>query len=149
QAATPVRRAEALLSPQIGLIDAAVAELRAAPETDAAARLTLGDVLLRKGLVKDAREAYRAVRLVPAEQWQLDLRKALCLWVEGDSATADDALAALDRAGDQPLVKYYLAAVLEQIGRYREAQSILGGATADTGPAADLIRRLRIRLEAR
>ncbi|HOF18799.1 MAG TPA: tetratricopeptide repeat protein, partial [Phycisphaerae bacterium] len=92
---------------------------------------------------------YRAVRLVPAERWQLDLREALCLWVEGDPVAAADALAALDRTGDQPLVKYYLAAVLEQIGRYPEAQSALAGAKADTGPTADLIRHLRIRLEAR
>ena len=128
------------------MIDEAIAELQAAPP-EAMNLLALGDLLLAEGQTQAAREAYGKVVLPAAQKWQTQLRYALCDWVEGRLFDAVQQMTRLCAEGEgNPLVRYYAAAMLEQLGRYQQARTVIGGAATDEEQLGKLIVRLRGRL---
>jgi hypothetical protein len=145
QIADPILRAHALTNPRVGLIDKAIQELTAAPGRGAdlaRTELLLGDLLLRKGQVPLARQAYSA-----AGGKSLALRLALCDWADGNYFKAQAALAELARPGGEALVNFYQADLLELIGDYAAARKALEGVKSDDPVLLGLIDRLRLRLE--
>lgn len=143
--ADPILRAHALTSPRVGLIDKAIQELTAAQARGAdLARISLmlGDLLLRKGEVALARQAYAA-----AGGESLPLRLALCDWADGNYFKAQAALAELAGPGGEALASFYHADLLELIGDYAGARKALEGAKSDDPVLSGLIDRLRLRLE--
>ena len=142
------QRIELLTSPEVGLIEQAIAELRAAPAAPDS-RLTLGDLLLRRGRTQDARRAYRQLQPAEADRWKVGLRLALCDWVDGRLYEAADALDELGRTTGRPAVRYYHAVLLEQLGRYERARQVLRGERPLDQQLDKLIRRIRERLAAR
>jgi len=143
-----LKRIDRLTSPQIGLIAQAILELRAAGGDDPEVQLRLGDLLLRRGKTAEARKSYAKVDLPPGENWRLALRLALCDWVDGKLFTAADAMEEL-AADDRPVVSYYRALLLEQLGRYEEAAGAIATARGTDATLAPLIERLRRRLGAK
>ena len=118
----PLERAEAKAT-QFGLIDEAIAQLKAAKDKDPKLQLLLGDLLLREGQMENgrgtrlaARSAYSRVELSPNQSWQLAMRLALCDWVEGKFWPAADALKELSEKTDQPVVKFYRLHLAEELG---------------------------------
>jgi len=109
------RRIDAMTAKDVGLIDAAIAELvrqgKLAPEEV----MLLGDLLLRKGKAADARSAYRAVELPQERQWQVELREALCDWVQGRLIRAAEKVDAIE-ASARPLVAAYRNTMHRRIG---------------------------------
>ncbi len=140
------QRVDRLTSPQIGLIQQAIAELRLARLQDPQIKLRLGDLLLRSGAAVEAREVYAGVSLEPANAWQLTLRKALCDWAAGELFTAAEAMRKLAETTGEPLVGYYLAVLLEQLGRYEEANGAIAQTVATDAALRALIERIRRRL---
>lgn len=117
-----LQRAEKLAS-RFGLIDQAIALLKAAHDPDPELRMLLGDLLLRKGSIETdhgtqlaARAVYARINLPPDQAWQLSLRLALCDWVEGDLWSAADSLKTLSEKCDQPVVKYYRLHLAQELG---------------------------------
>ena len=143
------QRIDLLTSPRVGLIRRAIGELQTAADTDPQARMRLGDLLLRTGSIADAKSTYATVKLTPQDAWELALRDALCEWAEGKLHEAGDALGKLARQSDEPLVSYYHAVLLEQIGRYDEARATIAAAHTDAPVLGPLIKRIRQRLEFR
>jgi hypothetical protein len=116
---TFVDQATELTARDIGLIDRAIATLRAAPADDARGRLMLGDLLLRRGRSAQARQVFAEVKLDAKEAWRLDLRSALCDWAEGKLFVAMEALNRMDKASNwsyAPVVRYYLEELRKQVG---------------------------------
>jgi len=144
---TPLKRAKLLSGPQLGMIDAAIDELRATHPRSGAADLMLGDLLLRRGQVAAARQVYAGTGMGESQHWQLDLREALCLWAEGNVSPAAEKLARLAKACGRPLVAYYRASLLEQLGLYSEARSALAAARSDDERLQKLIEEIRVRLQ--
>ena len=135
-----MQRVDALTSPDVGLIDTAIGQLRSSPLNDEG-RLRLGDLLLQKGRIVDARSAYADVRLPVDQQWKLRMRLALCDAIEGRLHQAAGQLQSL---GDQPAARFYLAYILEEIGDYAGARKAIA-ATGDeqlNGEVGKLRRRL-------
>ncbi|MCL2701053.1 MAG: hypothetical protein FWE88_05100 [Phycisphaerae bacterium] len=104
-------------------------------------RLTLGDLYMRKGDLPNAVAAYEKVHLPPEREWELQLRAGLVEWVAGERLSADSptghdeaeqrrtpaapagffrAVAQLEalatRVPSQPIVRYYLAIMHEDLG---------------------------------
>jgi hypothetical protein len=115
-----LQRAEKLAS-RFGLIDQAIAMLKASHDKDPKLQLLLGDLLLREGVTETstklaARAVYAQVNLPPEQAWQISLRLALCDWVEGNLWPAADALKNLVEKTDQPVVKFYRLHLAEELG---------------------------------
>jgi len=125
--APAAQKAKELVALDIGLIDRAIATLRAAGEPDGETLTTLGDLLLRTGRPGEAQEAYRrAAAILPAaQQWQASLGRALCEWVEGRQAAAAQAVTALAEAQDLPVIRYYQALFGYHAGRYEQSDAAL------------------------
>jgi hypothetical protein len=118
----PLECAETLAS-RFGLIDQAIALLKATHDKDPRLQLLLGDLLLREGGMETdhgtrlaARSVYARVDLPPDQAWQLSLRLALCDWVEGNLWPAADALKNLAEKTNQPAVKFYRLHLAEELG---------------------------------
>jgi MFS family permease len=150
-AAPLMTRAKALAGPEFGLVNQAIAELRAAPARTAANQLLLGDLLLGKGDVAAARAIYQGIAADDAGAQALRLRLALCDWAAGDLFAASGALAELSRQSRDLTVRYYHAALLEELGIYSQAYAALRDADVDSAPigAALNAERLKRRLAAR
>jgi len=142
-----LERVDRLTSGEVGLIAQAILELRAAGGNDPVVQLRLADLLLRRGKTAEARKSYAKVNLPPGEDWRLALRLALCDWVDGKVFAAADAMDEL-AAPDRPVVSYYHALLLEQLGRYEEAADAIAGARSADATLAPLIERVRRRLGA-
>ena len=112
-------------------------------------QMTLGDLLLATGQTPAAAEAYGKVVLPAPQQRQTQLRYALCDWVEGRFFDAVGELRRLGVGGDgDPLVRYYAAAMLEQLGQYEQARTAIRGAATTEEQLGKLILRLQARLAA-
>lgn len=146
QALPLAQRVERLCSPQIGLLDQALEELQASPR-EGALQMLLGDLLLRKGKPGPARKAYAACQLPPADAWQLELRRALCDWIEGNYSKADETLAKLVSSTNQPLARFYRANLLEWLGQYEQARQSIAPAQSEAKELSEPINQLKERLE--
>ena len=134
-------RARIIAGPRIGLSDQAIAELAAAPAGSLTSGTAHGDLLLRKGLVFQARDAYRGTGAA------LPLRSALCDWTEGKLFDAEKALAAITTRPDAAAsARCYHALLLEQLGRYPEARKILARTHATDPAVKELLTRISLRL---
>jgi len=142
-------RAYALSAPNVGLIQQAIAELRAAPAT-AANRLALGDMLLNRGRPDEARRAYVQAERQGAHPPTVRFRKACCDAVGLKTGSSRLVPAFLDQTAPDdlrsPTAKYYQAVGLEQWGRYEEALGRLRDVQPRDAQLARLIDRLRRRL---
>jgi len=148
----PVRAARVLVSSDFGLIDRAIAALRAAPRDDLPARRMLGDLLLRQGRTGEARKAYQAARPATAgraDAGSLRFRQALCDWIDGRCFDAADSLEELAKDSPAPIVRYYQALLLEQIGQYDAARSAIADVKGDQEELQQSITRLGQRLSDR
>lgn len=151
----PLQRARLLTSPQIGLIDLAIAQTQAympvpvvadKPSAAAAARdELLFNLLLSKGQTDLARTLCGTDRVADASVRAL--RDALCDWADGYYDRAASALTDLCKADKSPLLHFYLADLLELTGNYDDARKALDGIQSDDAVLAGLIDRLRTRLE--
>jgi hypothetical protein len=113
----PMLQRAKILVRDYGLIDEAVAQLQSPGEDRGGqCHMLLGDLLLRKGLPAEARQAYAQVTLERDQAWQLELRLALCDWVDGKLWKAADDLKALSAKCDQPSVKFYRLHLAELLG---------------------------------
>jgi hypothetical protein len=115
-----LQRAEKLAT-RFGLIDQAIAQLKASHDPDPKLQLLLGDLLLREGVTENANQlaarfVYARVNLPPDQAWQMSMRLALCDWVEGKLWPAADAMKNLAEKCDQPVVKYYRLHLAEELG---------------------------------
>jgi len=133
-------RVAALVSPRLGLIDAAVAELES-HETGENPRLAMltGHLLMRKGLPWKAMDRYKS-GVVDADDFCPDARML---------PTAVLGLASGDAPAPRrptPAEAYYTASVLEQLGLYERARGVLSGVESDNQQLQTLILRLRLRL---
>ena len=140
----PITQAYTLCGPQYGLIDQAISTLRGAP-ADPNVRLTLGDMMLAKGLPQEARRDYAGANLPDGRQWELQLRNGLCDWAEGKFYDAAGRLQ-VSAATGKPLARYYLAVLLEQLGLYDRARQAIENASSDDQQLAALIERVKTRL---
>ncbi len=147
------QRVEVLTSPEIGLIDQAISELQNAGKLDQALQLTLGDLLLRKGEVDKALEAYqnsdlypKLARMTPPIPESLALRLALVGWVRGHLHEAVSSLQSLYDRSKDPAVAYYLGRLLEEIGDYDAARAAVADVHSDDEHLSALLNRLRRRL---
>lgn len=120
-----LQRARALGSPRYSLINEAIGQLEAADQLSADQRLLLGDLLLRKGMPAEAKVHYAQVTLAADRQWEIDVRYALCDWVEGKLFEAYDSLKELSGTSDKPLAKYYLVGLADLTGRYEVSKELL------------------------
>jgi hypothetical protein len=111
-----LQRAQTLVR-DYGLINEAISQLQSpAEDWGGQCHMLLGDLLLRKGLPAQARQAYAQVTLDKDQAWQLGLRSALCVWVDGKLWMAADDLKALSAKCDQPSVKFYRLHLAELLG---------------------------------
>ncbi|MBI5723837.1 MAG: hypothetical protein HZA50_07765 [Planctomycetes bacterium] len=134
-AARPLlERATILASPRMGMTDQAIAELQAADTPDAAANLLLGDLLLNKGLPARARECYALAAKQAPMKGPVELRLALCDWVEGNYHAAVERLAKLPGDAIPPLAGYYRACMLVRLGLYDQAGKTLANVPLDGAP---------------
>ncbi len=149
---TPAERAYLLLRKDVGLIDAAIAELKDAPDLPARSRMLLGDLYLRKGMPDRAEDEYRRATS-ESSRWDLLMRRGLCDWVRGDCRRA---IAGLQRARDSapqaPEPAAYLALLHEQLGLYDGAAQVLRSYTGPTSQPTDnqavqLLAQIRARLQ--
>jgi len=134
------RRARALTAPDVGLIELAVAELRAAAPT-AGNRLLLGDLLLNRGRPDEASQAYAEAALRGVDPPTARSRQSLCRRVAGLVGAKR-----LPKGFFTPMVRYYHALVWEQLGYYDSALVELRGTQAEDEQLGRLIDRLRRRL---
>jgi len=139
-----------LTGPAIGLITSAIAKLQSAADRDGEAELRLGDLMLRRGMVREARKSYAAAAGKGTDPWKLKLRDALCLWGEGDLASAARELKKLSADRDDALARYYHAVLLELLGKYEDAIPPADGTVeTDDRQLQRLLERIRGRLAAR
>jgi len=148
----PIARAYVLAGTKYRLTEEAIATLQqeasriqSGPRTSEAqadlsrVQLLLGDMMLRKGLAFEAQAAYQQVQLPPADAWQLELRAALVDWVGGPRMAPpcatpyapigfNNAVARLRNMvrqhGDKPILRYYLAEMLEDLGYNDEVEQL-------------------------
>ena len=150
----PAERAYLLLRKDIGLIDAAIAELSATVDIPRRTRMLLGDLYLRKGQTARARREYDVAEAEVVD-WGLQMRRGLCAWAEGDLAGALSALQAAtgsDRSAAEPAV--YLALLNEQLGDYAAAAGAMARYAGPTSRPTDnqairLLAQIRARLKMR
>jgi len=140
-------RATLFASRRYGLIDRAISELRGAVPTPDVL-LKLGDLLLAKGLPRDARSAYAIAHLPPQRHGDLSLRLAICDWVQGDAGAAMERAARSIEEGSGALGQFYLAVMYEQMGRRSQLSDVLASATTEDPHLALLLRRIRRRSQA-
>jgi hypothetical protein len=117
----PAERALLLLRRDLGLIDAAIAELESTGSLPPAARRLLADLYLRQGRPGEARDIYRNLAVGRSPVEGLDIRLRLCDWVRGDIRSA---LADWDAPGSRAGC-FYRALMLERLGRYDAAAALL------------------------
>ncbi|MFB3893780.1 MAG: hypothetical protein ACE15C_17340 [Phycisphaerae bacterium] len=123
-----LNRVNMLTDPKVGLTEQAISEIQSVQPVsrlDGNDVMTLGDLYLRKGETATARELYINTRLPPADQWKLDLRDALCDWIDGKLHRAARELDKLAESTNQPLVRFYEADLLEVLGDYKGAKAAL------------------------
>ncbi|MCK4623747.1 MAG: hypothetical protein KAV00_00415, partial [Phycisphaerae bacterium] len=151
---TPDMRALLLLRKDVGLIDRAIGELKAAGKSlPRQGKLLLGDLYLRKGLAEKAAKVYESVE--NQEKWDVRMRLGLCRWVAGDFTEAESTLlSATQAAPAQPEPVIYLALLYEQLGKYLSAADLLNEyiLPLDASPdsqAVRLIRQIEARLKMR
>ncbi|MFP4104797.1 MAG: hypothetical protein ACLFVU_01810 [Phycisphaerae bacterium] len=139
-------RISALISPKVGLVGKAIAELQAAPSLDFSEELLLGDLLLRTGRPTRAREVYESLLAQRPGLTELTLRVALTDWAAGKLFEAEQQLAKLADATDEPAADYYHAALLEQLGRRDRARQRLLDVRGASRELNELVDRMRMRL---
>ncbi|MGB2824832.1 MAG: hypothetical protein WBF17_27920, partial [Phycisphaerae bacterium] len=148
----PPQRARALTAPDVGLIEQAVAELRAQPAT-AENRLVLGDLLLNQGRTEEARRACAEAGQLGADPGEVWLRNACCdavgLEVAPPPFVVPFAEPPVPGALATATAGYYRALSLEQWGRYDDALAALRGVQPQDRQLAGLIDRMRRRLALR
>ena len=100
-----------------------------------------GDLLLRRGQPGRAREVYTNIppATAPVNKWQIQMRLALCDWLEGKLFEAADALKSI-AAPDRPAVLYYQAILLEQLGQYDAAVSAVSAAGSGDAKILKLLK---------
>ncbi|KKM02031.1 hypothetical protein LCGC14_1788510, partial [marine sediment metagenome] len=137
----PAERALLRVRGGLGLIDAAIDDLRSAPSPPRRSRILLGDLYLRRGQPAEARAAYDAAG---GDDWVIQMRRGLCCWAEGDLAGAMDRLrTAAGEQASRPEPVIYLAILLEQLGRYESATDLLVRHSAAVGaPPPPALRAL-------
>jgi hypothetical protein len=136
-------QARVLASPSVALVSRAAKAARSLAATDPEAATLLGDLLLRQGLVDQARDAHAGAAKLGAARRDLDLREALCLWVEGNLSAAFEKLRTLASAGEDPLAGCFLAELAVQLGRYDKAREALAGARTDDPHLQAALARIR------
>ena len=124
------QQAEMLAGRSIGLVGKATKTAQAGASGDPAVSMLLGDLLLRQGMVEDARKAYREASRLGADAGAAALREALCLWVEGDLDAARSSLQSPADRSENPVAAYYRADLSAQLGRYDEARAALAKAVS-------------------
>jgi len=149
----PAERAYLLSHKDIGLVEAAIAELRSAGKLPRRSRMLLGDLYLRKGQTRPAREAY-SIAAAAETDWAVRMRLGLCDWAEGRFGDAVVALREAARSAPQaPEPTLYLALLHEQLGDYAAAAEVLRARPAATQPgttqASRLLDQVRARMEMR
>lgn len=127
------KRVAALAGADMGLTDQAISELKSIGRADAATYLTLGDLLLRQGRAGEAHDAYSIASSAGADETEIALRMALCLWVQGQHYPAGEAMKKIANEKNHAVARYYLGRLLEELGRYSDARAAL---TALASPAA-------------
>ncbi len=121
------KRIAALASPEMGLTDQAIKELKdlkSRGRPDAAACMMLGDLLLRQGRVAEARDEY-AIASTGGDETELALRQGLCQWVEGDHYAAIASFVKIVNEKNHSVTRFYLGLLLEEVGRHNEARAAL------------------------
>ena len=144
-----LQRIDRLTSPEVGLMRRATAELQGRPAPTSEVLFAHGDLLLRQGRVREARRLYSKAAVGAPRAWESALREALCDWAEGRFFPAADAMSKLTETSDEPIVRYYLAVLLEQLGRYEEAKIAIAEAHTTDASLGKLVERIRRRLEER
>jgi tetratricopeptide (TPR) repeat protein len=139
----PLQRAWALTAADVGLMDQATVALEQA-KPDPAVTRTLGDLYLRQGRLDEARAQYG--KLSHADDWEVAMRLALCDWAQGRLFLALDQFKQLSQTARQPLVTYYYAMLLEEVGQPADAKSAIADAKSDDPQLARLIKLLSDRL---
>jgi hypothetical protein len=144
---TPLlEQVDRLAGPRIALIMSAIGKIQSAPERNSETELRLGDLMLRRGIVSEARKSYAVAGKKGAAPWKLELRETLCLWGEGNLSAADEALRALSATRDAPIIRYYHAVLLELLGRYRDAHTAITAVRSDDTQVQVLLDRIGARL---
>ncbi len=149
---SPLERARRLTAKGAGMIDQAAGLLKNIPTRTPETELLLGDLLLRKGRCEQARGYYRRAGAGGIAASEIDLRLALCDWVKGDLLAASEKLSAAVKAsktGGGAAERFYLALVLEVLGRYDEARDAIATAQSDDQALSGLIEQVRRNLEQR
>jgi tetratricopeptide (TPR) repeat protein len=136
----PLERVAAMTAPSAGRTEQAIELLEALPSASPAQSLRLGDLLLNRGRVEEARQTYRRLELPPARQWELKMRLALCDWAQDRPF---EALAGLEPLPNLPAPSYYRAALLRQMGRYEDAMKVLRQVEWSSDQAGLLAGRMR------
>ena len=146
----PVERARKLSSPDIGLIGQAIRELKGIWQPNAEINFMLGDLTLRCGRPEEARQYYNSAAASDKKlALTIELRLALCDFVEGRLFAAADKLGELVKRDDSPVVRFYLASLLEILGRYDEARAAIANAESDDEQFQKIIEQIRAHLELR
>jgi len=145
----PVERADALCRPDVGLIDQAIAELRAVPDPGPDVRAKLAELLLRRGLADQAMRVAQPTDRPPFAR----LCSALCDWMNRDLSSAVVTLVGLIEEEDaaepvRAVSVYYLVTLMELTGEYDLALGLIDEAERRDPRLAELLADLRARLPA-
>ena len=140
------QQARLLTTRSIGLIELATSRLRSLAPGNPRALTLLGDLLLRQGMVREAQAAYAEASQAGADKSTVALREALCLWVNGEFFEAESRLSQLAEATDDPLTDYYLASLLEQLGKYGRAASAIASTSGQNAQLQSQIENLEASL---
>ncbi len=144
----PAMRALLLLRRNVGLIDRAIAELRAQTDPPRQAQLLLGDLYLRKGQVAKARQTYDGAP--EGSRWDIRMRLGLCDWAGGDFAGAIAKLTEAARDNPKsPAPALYLSLLREQLGDYPAAADALRAYRGGDAPDAERVHRQLAKVAAR
>ncbi len=140
-----VEKARMLASQEIGLMGEAIELLSALPNPTLEESMTSGSLYLRQGDLAFI-AGYIAVASSAADySWPFSLALAMAEWIQGDLF---EALRILDvhAQNDEPLLAYYHASLLEQLGRHEEARERLIGIETPNNDLGVLLKKLRKRL---
>ncbi|MCY2927671.1 MAG: hypothetical protein NT031_19965 [Planctomycetota bacterium] len=86
--------------------------------------LKLADIQLQAGNARDARTTYARIGSGSPQAGQVNVRLALCYWVEGDLSAAESALDAVASADAGDLAVYYRALLAELTGPHPLARRL-------------------------